>query len=278
MSWGERYTRLEARRMERSLAPLAAVRTVEDQGASLNLRGIGDAWSEAAFDGRLYESRGRGGLSLGVVFVRSRDGDTGTRNPAELGGGAVDEHLIYEGLSRVAADGVAVGAGTLHRDAFFTVWRPELVALRRRLNLPRHPAQIVMSASGSIDMDDVLLFNVADVPVYLLTTEAGRRRVTDALARRPWVTAIVADSPIAQFEALRRDGIGRICSVGGRRAATELVDAGLVQDVYLTTTPRRAGEPGTPGYVGRRALEMRIVLKKTWNGEDGVVTFEHGVL
>src|SRR5262245_24287311 len=157
--WAERYLRLEARRTKQSLGPFEDVRTVEDRGAALGLRAIGDAWSTAAFDGPFFESRGDG-VSLGVVFVRSRDGDTGTRNPGALGGGAVDEHLIYEGLSRVLADAVIVGAGTLHDDAFFTVWRPELIALRRAAGLPRHPAQVVMSADGSVRPGEWLLFNV----------------------------------------------------------------------------------------------------------------------
>src|SRR5204863_68196 len=81
-----------------------------------NVRPIGSGWTRAAFDGAFYETPPDGGGSLGVVFVRSRGGDTATRNPAALGGGTVDQHLIYEGLSRVAADAVVAGAGTLHAD------------------------------------------------------------------------------------------------------------------------------------------------------------------
>src|SRR5213592_1501668 len=129
--------------------PLAAVRTTVDRGRALTLRAIANEWSAAAFDGPFYETPSTSGASTGVVFVRSRDGNTGTRNPAALGGGAVDEHLVYEGLSRVGADAVIAGAGTLHEEAFFTVWHPELVALRAGLGLPRHPAQVLMSADGS---------------------------------------------------------------------------------------------------------------------------------
>jgi hypothetical protein len=47
-------------------------------------------------------------------------------------------HLIYEGLSRVAADAVLAGAADSDRQVLFSVWRPELVALRETLGLPRH--------------------------------------------------------------------------------------------------------------------------------------------
>lgn len=277
-NWRERFAALETRRTQSSTAPLARVRTIEDRAAGANLRAIGDAWARTVFDGPFFETPPGDGLSVGAVFVRSRDGDTGTRNPAALGGGAVDEHLVYEGLSRVAADAVVAGAGTLHPDAVFTVWRPELVELRRSLNLPRHPAQVVMSADGSVKPDDLLIFNLPDVPVYVLTSAAGRDRMSVALAARPWVTAIAGRSLLEQFTRLREAGIRRACAVGGRRSATALVDANLVNDVYLTTTQASGAEPGTPWYIGRRELRMQTVLMKEWDGEHGVVRFEHGVL
>jgi riboflavin biosynthesis pyrimidine reductase len=275
--WTERFAAVEARRTAASQAPLAPVRTIADAAASFGLHAVGDEWSTAAFDGPFFESRA-GALTIGVVFVQSREGNTGTRNPAALGGGSVDEHLVYEGLSRVAADAVIAGAGTLHSDAFFSVWRPELVALRARLNLPRHPAQVVMSADGTVNPDDLLLFNVPGVTAFVVTSPRGRERLAAALARRPWVTVIAATSLQEQCAALQAAGIRRASCVGGRRSATALVDAGLVQDVYLTTTRASAGEPGTPWYTGKRALGMRTALIKEWDGAHGVVRFEHGVL
>lgn len=260
------------------MAPLAAVRTVEDSTAAFDLSPVGDEWARAAFDGPFFESSSDARLSMGVVFVRSREGNTGTRNPAILGGGAVDEHLIYEGLSRVRADAVVVGAGTLHPDAFFTVWRPELIALRLGLGLPRHPAQVVLSANGSVRPEEVLLFNITGVPVYVLTSPRGRDRLASVLDGRPWVVPVVGESLPEQFAALRAAGIRRVCSVGGRRSATQLVDAGLVQDVYLTTTAASGGDADTPWYTGTRDLQMRTALIKTWDGPHGTVRFEHGVV
>jgi riboflavin biosynthesis pyrimidine reductase len=283
MSWGDRYRGLEARRTAVSLTALEPVRTVTDRSAVLSafkpnrVLAVGNAWSKAAFDGPWLESRGEG-PTVGVVFVRSRDGNTATRHPAALGGGAVDEHLINEGLSRVAADAVVAGAATLHPDALFTVWHPELIALRGALGLPRHPAQIVMAATGSVDPGRLLLFNLPDVPVYVLTSSNGRDRLASSLATRPHVRPIVGASLREQFDALAPEGLRRVCSVGGRRSATALVDAGLVQDVYLTTTAISGGEPDTPWYTGTREPAMSLVLAKEWDGPRGLVRFEHLVL
>ena len=133
-----------------------------------------------------------------------------------------------------------------------------------------------MSAAGSVDPDAVLLFNLPDVPVYILTSPGGGDRLAAALATRPWVQTIVGFSARERFDAL--SGLRRVCSIGGRRSATALVDAGLVQDVYLTTTPVSGGEPDTPWYTGRREPAMSLVLAKAWDGPRGAVRFEHLVV
>ena len=77
------------------------------------------------------------------------DGNTGAADPSTLGGGRDRQALIYEGLSRVAADAVLSGAETLRGgDMVLSVWHPELVALRRSLGLPRHPVQVVATLRG----------------------------------------------------------------------------------------------------------------------------------
>ena len=128
--------------------------------------------------------------AVSLVFIQTKDGNTGGPNPGAFGGGATDRHLIYEGLSRVAADAVLAGAGSVHRDAFFSVWHPDLVALRASLGLPRHPAQIVVSKRGSLDFD-ALLFNVPDMRVFLIAGDECIARHETALRARPWVRLIL---------------------------------------------------------------------------------------
>ena len=98
----------------------------------------------------------------------------------------------------------------------------------------------------------------------------------EALAVRPWILPVVmphqSDLPAA-FRGLRSEGIARISIVGGRTIATALIDAGLVQDVYVTTSPRDGGEPNTPMHP--RPLETALVTRKRGTGEDADVVFEH---
>jgi riboflavin biosynthesis pyrimidine reductase len=242
------------------------------------VRGVGNAWSRAFYGGDfdlLVPPHGHPALSL--VFVQSKDRNTGAADPSALGGGATDTHLIYEGLSRVAADGVLAGAGTVHREAFFSVWHPALVELRQSLGLPRHPAQIVISNTGRLDFSAVL-FNVPDVPVFLIAGGECLTRCDADLIARPWVQRLAVrgenvSTAIHQLHAAH--GIRRISCVGGRYTATRLVDAGLAQDIYLTTTSQNGGEPGTPWYSGPTAPRLDVLTRKHWTDGGPPIVFEH---
>src|SRR4051794_10540852 len=127
------------------------------------------------FGGLVYLSHPRAAdlPATNLVFVQSRDGNTVTGDPSTLGGGEADAHLIYEGLSRVAADGVLGGAGTIGRgQTVLSVWRPELVALRAAMSLPRHPIQVAATLRG-FALEDGLMFNTPELWVILITVAAG---------------------------------------------------------------------------------------------------------
>jgi len=241
---------------------------------------IGSPWTERLFDGPFYLSPLPQRLpACHLVFVQSLDGNTGARNPQTLGGGETDKHLIYEGLARVSADAVLAGSSTVRGGSLvFSVWHPELVRLRQTLGQPRHPIQIVATRRG-VPINRELLYNIPEVRVVLLTAPDGFAVMREALAERPWITPIVVDighTLIAAFEQLQAMGVRRISAVGGRGLAADLIDAGLVQDLYLTTSPVAGGEPGTPMY--SRPLELRTVVRKRGTLHEANVVFEHSVL
>jgi len=217
--------------------------------------------------------------SANLVFVQSRDGNTVTADPASFGGGDADKHLIYEGLSRVAADAVLAGTRTIPGGrVVLSTWRPELVALRAAMALPRHPIQVVATLHG-IALDEGLMFNVPALRVIIITVSGGADAMRDALTTRPWISLIVMDDPSGlrdAFKELRRLGIVRLSCIGGRTLAGQLLDEGLVQDVYLTTGTKEGGEPGTPLY--DKPLQGREIVRKRGTGPDVGVVFEHVAL
>ena len=251
--------------------------TVEDRSREFPVIPIGNTWSRGFYDGpfHLFELP-EAGPAVSLVFVQSRDGNTGADHPGDLGGGPTDKYLIYEGLSRVAADGVMAGASTIGASVFFAITHPELVALRRELGLPRHPAQIVVSEKGNIDLS-ARVFSTPGVPVFLL---AGDRCVEERAAEvraRPWITMVPIDGDLrAALLRLRRDhGLSRISAVGGPALATSLIDAALVQDLYLTTSSIAAGEPRTPWFAGPTPPRLDLIVSKKEDARDRPIRVEH---
>jgi len=276
----ERFARFAARKTrEATEASLPPYTTIVDS-APPGVLAIGNPWSRRLFDGDFYRSNSHSDRpACSLVFVQSRSGNTGARNPSELGGGQTDKHLIYEGLSRVPADAVLAGAGTVRGGQFiFSVWHPELVSLRNAMGLPRHPVQIIATLQG-LDVAKMLIFNVPEAPVVLLTVGACTRLMRREIDARPWVSIVEmpkADALPSAFDELRTRGIRRVSAVGGRKLAAQLIDAGLVQDVYLTTSAIQAGEPNTPLYP--RPLPGDVIVRKHGTGPETGVLFEHIVL
>lgn len=233
--------------------PINPLITIEDRSKQWPVTAIGNAWSRRYFDGPFYLFDPPPDIpAISLVFVQSRNGNTGG-DPSALGGGATDLHLIYEGLSRVAADAVLAGASSIGPSTFFTVHHPELVALRLQMGLPRDPMQLILSRHGRSSTSVQRLVSGTTSPATLVS---GTNR--------------------AVFARLKREqGIQRISCIGGRKTATSLVDAGLVQDIYLTTSAIDGGEPNTPWYVGRNPPRLETIVRKKEVTDRSPLLFEH---
>jgi riboflavin biosynthesis pyrimidine reductase len=286
MDWAARFeTFVDKKTTAASTSQIPGYTTVESRTDGQRLSAIGNSWTIECFDGRFYESwpDDQGLPAVNVVFVQSADGNTGTRNPMELGGGLTDKHLVYEGLSSVHADAILTGATTIAGDdTVMALWHPKLVSLRIALGLPRFPIQVVATRTGRLDIESSLLYNVPMLRVFIITGDAGAEVLRPLLVERPWIEIISggADSDlVGGLRTLRANhGVTRVSSTGGRTLATQLIDAGVVQDLYLTTSPKTGGEPHTPFYTGTAPLTTTRIVKKAGKGDETGVTFEHLVI
>jgi riboflavin biosynthesis pyrimidine reductase len=277
--WRGRFRDFVARReREAEAATIAPLVTEIDRGrGEPDFVAIGNEWTRRLFDGDFYASSSRDPElpETSLVFVQSRDGNTGASDPSTLGGGEADKHLIYEGLSRVAADAVMAGANTVRGGRIvLSTWRAEMVALRTSLGLPRHPVQIVATLRG-MPLEG-MMFNLPELPVIIITRPDCAELMLTQLAQRPWISPVMLPGSgdlRPAFRELRRAGIGRISCIGGRTLAGQLIDAGLVQDVYLTTSAKEGGEPGTP--LSEKPLDGEPIVRKNGTGPDAGVVFEH---
>jgi len=227
------------------------------------------------FDGDFYRST-YVNLDIPVtnlVIVESQEGNTGAHDPATLGGGQTDKHLIYEGLSRVDVDAVFAGATTARSDELvFSVWHPELVALRRDLGRTRHPAQVIVSSRSALHIETALMFQVPEIPVYLVTTSDAASSLRLQVATRPWIEVIDGGQPLSMRRALRQLRMRRIeamSAIGGRTTARALLSEHVVHDLYLTTSAKEGGEPHTP-LVDAPLNAPAVVIKRGTGPEEGV--------
>jgi len=278
IEWRARFERFVARKTaEAAAAAIAPFATDIDRGQT-SMRSVGNDWTRRMFDGAFYMSPAAEAdlPSTNLVFVQSREGNTVAKNPSALGGGEADKHLVYEGLSRVAADAVLGGAGTIRGGAIvLSVWRRELVELRAALGAPRHPVQVVATLQG-LSIEEGLMFNVPELRVVVITVPRGADAMREVLAVRPWITPLVMESPSdlrPAFRRLRQAGVATLSCIGGRTLAAQLLDAGLVRDLYLTTAARSGGEPATP--ISLKPLNAQEIVRKRGTGPDEGVTFQH---
>jgi riboflavin biosynthesis pyrimidine reductase len=270
------------REQEALAATLPRYETVIDRGQTDGtLTRIESAWTGQLFDGPFYQSARPAGPGLPIVnlvFVRSREGNTIADNPQLLGGGHTDKHMIYEGLSRVDADAVLSGALTARsRSLVLSVWHPELVKLRLSRGKPRHPMQVIVTAAGDLHFDEGLMFQERDLRSCLIAPSSAVSRLRARASRAPWVDIIDAGEPLSMrrgLEQLAERGVQVVTAIGGRRTSQSLLEERTVADLYLTTSPISAGQPGTPFYTGPD-LPLRLVVEKRGTGPEEGVRFEH---
>lgn len=210
---------------------------------------------------------GEGRARVFANFVTSLDGVTSLGLPRRSGGGEIsgfNEHdRMVMGILRAAADAVIVGAGTL-RSVPAHIWTADYIypplatsysAFRRRLGQPKAPLNVIVTARG--DLDPRLRVFSGEVPVLVVTTAAGE--VT--LHQRTWPDSVrivaVADagelttSQILDALPSVRGG-GRLLLEGGPHLIGDFLQAGYLDELFLTLAPQVAGRDGMterPGLV-----------------------------
>jgi riboflavin biosynthesis pyrimidine reductase len=197
---------------------------------------------------RIYSFPAPGtGTYLRGNFVTSLDGaiEVGGRS-GPLGGEG--DHQIFH-LLRGLADVVLVGAGTARNEGYGPARIPEARRDRRRKagQLPVPPIAVV--TRRGLDADSRLLQPDDDAPRPLvLTTDATVAAAPNAVRDRAEYIAC-GDDEVDLSRALgvlAERGLRRVICEGGPRLLTDLVVAGLLDELCLTLTPLLAG-PGRAG-------------------------------
>jgi riboflavin biosynthesis pyrimidine reductase len=194
------------------------------------------------------------GPRLVTNFVQTVDGVVAIpalpqSNRLIAGGSEADRFVM--GLLRAAAGAVVVGSGTLNGSPR-GLWTPEqaypaaagaFAELRRRRGLPPSPEVAVLTATGAIDPKHPAVAGGG----LVLTTDEGAAALDGRVAKLVALGPGPALGVAAAVAALRERGHGLILSEGGPRVFASLLEAGLVDDLFLTVSPLLAGRPGADG-------------------------------
>ena len=164
------------------------------------------------------------------------------------------------GLLRASASAVLIGAGTLRPDPghrwtaerVYPKAAAEFALLRASLGLPPEPPLAVVTASGRLPTLTAL------TPGSLvITTPAGALALKGSVPPAAELVVPYDGDTIPAttiVDVLRERGHDRVLTEGGPRLFGELVAAGLVDELFLTTSPVLfGGAPPATGITGRLA-------------------------
>ena len=207
--------------------------------------------------GELYD----GGLTIreGAIyanFVSSMDGIVALEDGRAPSGGIIsgrNEHdRFVMGLLRAFADAVLVGAGTVRAEGGKALWTPEYIfpaaapafaKLRQSLGRDKTPRLVIVTGRGDLDPSEPAL----QAGALVLTTVAAASRLRQVLPKATDVRAISEGERIGVdliFETLKAEGHRTILTEGGSHLFGQLLDEDRVNELFLTVSPKLAGQQG----------------------------------
>ena len=152
---------------------------------------------------------------------------------------------------RACADAFSVGAQTLRdqpdligtADDMGGALGEALNVFRRSQGRPRFPLQVVYSESGRLDLG-VPMFNTPELTVIIVTTEVGARLLRSQGSDRNGIKTLRAGEKridalglVRVHERLFEEfGVRYLVCEGGARVLTSLHRAGILDEIFVTTT------------------------------------------
>lgn len=199
----------------------------------------------------LYGRLGFAGPVLYSNFVSSLDGVVTLGSAPSAGSlisGKYPADRFAMGLLRACADAVVIGAGTL-RATPGHLWTaghvyPDLAGsfaeLRKRLGRSTDPRLVLVTASGEIDTAHPAVVRGA----LVMTTRDGARAIGGRLPATCEVVELGGGKTLDIVQAvgeLRKRGFQVVLTEGGPHLVGQLIERGLVDELFLTVSPVLAG-------------------------------------
>jgi riboflavin biosynthesis pyrimidine reductase len=180
--------------------------------------------------------------------------------PGHNGGGDISgfnqqDHMLM-GLLRAISDAIIVGAGTLRvaRNHSWTasyIYPPLADAyqlLRSNLGKSELPLNVFVTELGNIDLG-LPVFQLAEVPVLIVTTKQGHDRIhAQAIPPSVQIATVERSGPLSARAILKEVTRVRRCDVilteGGPRLFGDFLSEKCLDELFLTLAPQIAGRDG----------------------------------
>jgi riboflavin-specific deaminase-like protein len=236
----------------RRLFPSPAETTVVDEIGAID-------FASRAHDDRPYTVTNFALTLDGHATIAGRSGPIGS---------STDTKLLVALRTRV--DALLIGAGTMRAERYGRVVAdPAKRERREREGLPHDPLMVIVS--GRLDLPwDAPLFTEGWGRVLICTTSEAEPPETPTSVR------VVRHADGVDFPGLMRylraeRGVRCLLSEGGPHVHAQLLDAGLVDELFVTHAPKLAGGDG-PGlaeglHEAARDLELVSLLHEEDTGE-----------
>jgi len=212
-----------------------------------------------------------------LVFASTLNGKVTFAEPKVIEATFTD-YYFYRELSKVFTDAVVAGAETVRglpdQERFtMSMYDPELIAFRTQvLHKPRHPLQVVITGSGKIATEKEYIFNLPEFKIVVFTTARGQAELSTHRFNKENVRLVCMGERI-DFrtipEILRNEfGVERMLVIGGASVATQFIDAGVIDEMFITSASTLGHGNARTFYEGNQTLAMRTVSLKLLEQED----------
>jgi riboflavin-specific deaminase-like protein len=212
-------------------------------------------------------------------MASSIDGKITTASREALALGSIEDRRQMERL-RAETDAIMVGSGTFRdEDPTLIVRDPQTVTRRVASGRRPQPLKVLVTSDLDVDADNSRFFEGNAAQRLILTTDAAPAERVAALEANSTV-AIVTNGTEgrvnlrAAMEVLAGEGVSRLLLEGGGTLNFAMLEAGLIDEVYLTLCPFIIGGSRAPttfegvGFdrEGIRGLEL-ISMRTSEHGE-----------
>ena len=188
-------------------------------------------------------------------MAMSADGKISTYRRESFPLGTAEDRYQMDVL-RSRADAVVIGSGTLAKDPW--PLRVRDPGLRRRSGRKGDPLNVVLSTRLELSTSSRFFRDKSTRRLIVTTRRATAVRIA-RVSRVAEVVVLPARSigPRAVLSVLARRGARRVLVEGGGEVNYSFMKSGLVDEIYITVTPRILGGVEAPTVVDGRGFTRR---------------------